>query len=215
MKIDSIHFLRPGDSETSKYVLNNICDRIVKSQNVSLCVAYFTHNDIANAIIERTAAKKPTRIVLNLCDILRPAGADASTIKTSKALVNIFNALSEMSFYEARNFEMRTLGLETSPNTQMHHKFGIFDNVVSFGSLNYTFQALGHNYENICFTSEEFIVARFQYEFDSLWKLGAEFYVQGGEVRSIACPKCLKSEGVDFESWGALCINCFHRFEGA
>lgn len=213
-KVDNILFLRPGDSETSKYVLQLICDKMREAKQVSICVAYFTHVDIAEAIIERTKSERPTQIILNLGDILRPDGSDSSIIKTSQALVNIFKALGRQSDSRSTYLQMRTLGREKSATSQMHHKFAIFDNVVAFGSLNFTFQALGQNYENIHFSSEDFLVAAFELEFSELWKLGSDFFVQGGKFRSITCPNCKKPEGVDFESYGAFCTYCSHTFTG-
>jgi phosphatidylserine/phosphatidylglycerophosphate/cardiolipin synthase-like enzyme len=214
IKVDNILFLKPNDPQTSRYVLNLLIEKIRAAKEVKICVAYFTHTEIADALIARTKEKRKTQIILNLADILRPDGGDTSTIKTSQALVNIFNSFGRHSGEVGQFFQMKTLGRDKADTSQMHHKFSLFDDVVAFGSLNFTFQAFTKNYENVHFSSEEYLAGAFHYEFDNLWSIAKDFFVQDGKIRSLECPECKTAEGVDFESYGAFCTFCAHKFHG-
>lgn len=56
----------------------------------------------------------------------------------------------------------------------MHHKFAVIDieestRKVSYGSLNYSMQALLKNYENVIITNNELIARDLMEEFEYLW----------------------------------------------
>ena len=53
----------------------------------------------------------------------------------------------------------------------------------------------------------------FRKEFFDLWKQGDNFFAQNGKIRSVRCPICKEEGGVDFESYGALCTICNHKFK--
>jgi len=68
---------------------------------------------------------------------------------------------------------VRTLGV--AGQSLMHHKFAIFDDrVVATGSYNWTQTAERANYENLVLLDDREIVARFQQEFNRLWRAARE-----------------------------------------
>ena len=68
---------------------------------------------------------------------------------------------------------VRSLGVPEQ--SLMHHKFAVFDErLVATGSYNWTNSAEHANYENLLVLDEAEIVARFQQEFQRLWRGGKE-----------------------------------------
>ena len=64
---------------------------------------------------------------------------------------------------------VRTLGVPEQ--SLMHHKFAVFDDrLVATGSYNWTQSAEHANYENLVVLDEPEVVARFQQEFQRLWR---------------------------------------------
>lgn len=94
----------------------------------------------------------------------------------------------------------------------MHHKFMVSDDVVIFGSVNWTTAALHGNYECLIKTSDIELIEKFIEEFDEIWNQAQELYTDKGQIRRIMCPVCEDSEGVDFESYGPICTYCGHKF---
>ncbi len=209
-----LHFLRPGDAEAGHQVLAKICEILRSDKLVYICVAYFTHQDIANEIIERTKKQKTTRLILNLADLLRPIDADSSEFRASAALSSLFTFLGEVRHPYSQHLEMKTLGREKNDISTMHHKFIVGDRQVGFGSMNLTTNSMINNYENFCFSDERDCFLGFAREFEAMWEEAKEMFAPNGKIRVIECPSCGESEGVDFESYGMICTFCFHKFTG-
>jgi len=207
------YFLRPGNKEQAQKALNAVTGMIKNSKNIRLCVAYFTNDEIADSLIARLDAKRPTQVILNLADILRPETAESSEIKVSDALVKIFESLNGRSYQDQQFLQFKILGRDVKDTSHMHHKFIIGDGTVGFGSLNFTYYAFNYNYENFCFLKDPPVVRAYLQEFDELWNAAEEMVTKGNKIRSITCPNCKKAEGVDIESWGAACLYCGHKFK--
>lgn len=206
------HFLSPGDHRSGKMVLTKICDMLRTDKAIDICVAYFTHLDIAEEIIERAKLQKPTRLLLNLADLLRPVGPHSSEFRASAALVKIFDFLDGLRFPDSEHIQMKTLGREQNRMTNMHHKFIIGDREIGFGSMNFTTNSMTNNYENFCFTNKELFYQSFEVQFAKMWHTGEELVAPRGELRVIECPECGQSAGVDFESYGMICTYYSHKF---
>ncbi|MFF2018910.1 phospholipase D-like domain-containing protein [Paenibacillus sp. NPDC058177] len=200
-------FLRPGKANTE--ALNEILSVIkTETEFISVAVAYFTHPDIATALIERTKENRRTRLLLNTSDIIRPAGSDSEVI-ISKELLKVINFADYQS-----NLEIKSLGLRAKGKYQnMHHKFMVSRNKVIFGSVNWTSAALNSNYECLVASTDKKIIAEFLDEFNEIWRDAQELYTDKGQLRRIMCPKCEESDGVDFESFGPVCTYCGHKFK--
>lgn len=181
-----------------------------------IAVAYFTDEDIARKIIERTENGYKTMMILNLADLVRPESATDSIVKVSKALLDIFESFGRQAFTDEGNLQIKTLGVnlsKTSQYTVFHHKFILNKNRCGFGSLNFTNNAFQNNYENFIFTEEQGVVLSFLKEFSALWSEANSFLTQNGKIRSISCPSCGGSEGIDFESYGPFCSFCGYRIK--
>ena len=64
------------------------------------------------------------------------------------------------------------------PQTNMHHKFAIIDNlVVITGSFNWTTMAAYYNEENVVALGDKSIVKQYNAEFNQLWKYFEKFEV--------------------------------------
>jgi len=226
--MDKIYFLRPG-TDTHKIVLRKILSIINNSKQLLFCVSYFTHMGIADAIIERVKSKKETYMILNTHDILRPQGQKSTVINVSAALLKIFTNVGHA--YEGEDGEyhyighsdeydnplkVKLVGRDSSLDSLqsiMHEKFIVGDRkIVAFGSLNYTHNAFKNNYENVCFSKDIILVDTFRNEFSDLWKHGDTFFTEKGKIRSVLCPMCRKEGGIDFDSYGASCTYCSHKF---
>jgi phosphatidylserine/phosphatidylglycerophosphate/cardiolipin synthase-like enzyme len=200
-------FLRPGNANTE--ALDEILSVINYEDDIILvAVAYFTHPDIATALIERTRMNRRTRLLLNTSDIIRPVGANSEII-ISKELLKVINSADYRS-----TLEIRSLGLRARGKYQnMHHKFMVTRNKVIFGSVNWTTAALNNNYECLVTSTEKSIIAEFWNEFIEIWEGAQELYTNKGQLRRIICPECEESDGVDFESFGPICTYCGHKFK--
>lgn len=209
--------LRPGYNEISVQVRAEIFRIIEMSSCCKIAIAYFTDMDIACKIIERANYGFQTQLIINLSDILRP------TTDNSSHEFHFSNAISELLKYyprqantEEHTLQIKTLGVQlnkTSKYTVFHHKFIVNDRICGFGSLNFTTNALTNNYENFHVSDEYETISKFRKEFDDLWSIAEPMYTQEGKIRSIACPNCGTSEGVDLESYGPFCTYCSHRIK--
>jgi len=225
--MNKIYFLRP-ETETHKIVLQKILDIITDSEQLLFCISYFTHMDIADAMIERVKSNKETFMILNVHDILRPQGQKSTVINVSAALLKIFENVGRVYKREGREYyigfsdehdylKVRLVGRDSpsdSLQSIMHQKFIVGDRkIVAFGSLNFTRNAFQNNYENICFSEDINLVGAFRNEFIDLWEHGDNFFAENGRIRSVLCPICRKEGGVDFDSYGAFCTYCGHKFK--
>jgi phosphatidylserine/phosphatidylglycerophosphate/cardiolipin synthase-like enzyme len=200
-----VFFLNPADKSSQTRVLTEILSVINESSaTLRIAIAYFTHPEIAKALIKRIQLGRETKLIINASDILRPAQPNESEIAISKSLFDVLR----------QNIVARTLGNRSSSEYQnMHHKFMVSENKVIFGSLNWTTAALNNNFECVAVSSKPEAINLFTYEFEKIWKQAEELYVVSGKVRMIMCPICKSMDGVDFESWGPFCINCGHKFK--
>lgn len=200
-----IIFLRPG---VENEALNEIISVINNSERIiRVAVAYFTHPQIATALMNRNKQGRRTHFLLNTSDIIRPVGA-SSEIVVSKELMNVINEADYNT-----ELKIKSLGLRSRGRYQnMHHKFMVSDDVVIFGSVNWTTAALHGNYECLIKTSDIELIGKFIEEFDEIWNHAQELYTDKGQIRRIMCPLCEDSEGVDFESYGPICTYCGHKF---
>ncbi|KNC27400.1 hypothetical protein FF38_06540 [Lucilia cuprina] len=63
--------------------------------------------------------------------------------------------------------------IRCNPNTMfMHHKFCILDSsILLTGSLNWTMQGFGGNWENILITSNLEYISKYSQEFERMWHI--------------------------------------------
>jgi len=198
-------FLNPADKSSQRRVLAEILSIISESSaTLRIAIAYFTHPEIAKALIRRIQSERDTKLIINASDILRPAQPNETEIVISKNLLDVLR----------QNIVPRTLGNRSVSEYQnMHHKFMVSENKVLFGSLNWTVAALNNNYECVAISSESEVIELFTKEFEKIWAQAEELYIIYGKVRMIMCPICKSMDGVDFESWGPFCIYCGHKFK--
>lgn len=198
------HFLKPGNN---KKTIDNLSNIFMEDSDLHIAVAYFNNEYFADLIIERAKKKQKTLLILNTSDLIRPKEAGKSEIVISKALIKILK-------HEGNYIFCKSLGLRVLGNYQnMHHKFIFTKNKLFFGSLNLTDAAINRNFESLLETDNKFIIKDFYSEFGKLWNIGSELYSdRDGKLRSIMCPKCENSDGVDFESFGPICHLCGYNF---
>jgi phosphatidylserine/phosphatidylglycerophosphate/cardiolipin synthase-like enzyme len=199
-----VFFLSPNDKTSANKVLSEILLTINSEPNtLRIAVAYFTHPEIAKALVNRTQCGRDTKLIINASDILRPIDSTETEIVISKNLMEVLQL----------NLDVRTLGNRTGALYEnMHHKFLVSEHKVIFGSLNWTLAALNNNYECVAISSEPKAIELFTREFERIWSQAKDFIAIDGNVRVIMCPICKSPESVDFESWGPVCISCGHRF---
>lgn len=200
-------FLRHASERVNANALSTIADLIENTAGVlRVAVAYFTHPMIAKKIINRAGRNRHTLLLVNSSDLLRPVEGHVE-YEVSQALLEVLNRGRRDQY-----IEVRTLGLPHPEYHNMHHKFAVGDDQVLFGSANWTKAALEDNYEWLALGSEPEVVRQFREEFDFLWARAHDLSSDGQQVRVIVCPKCRRSDSVDFESWGACCIACGTQF---
>ncbi|MCD9024958.1 phospholipase D-like domain-containing protein [Cohnella silvisoli] len=199
-------FLRP---EIPNEALDEIVSMINRTRGVlRVAVAYFTHPTIAQALISRKINGFSTQLLINTSDILRPIDI-GTEIVISKQLFDVINEAN----YDSE-LQIRSLGIRAKGKYQnMHHKFMVSDDELIFGSVNWTYAAIHNNFECLAMTNDKKYINEFISEFEALWVVAQELYTNNGQLRSIMCPKCQDSEGVDFESYGLICTFCGHEFK--
>jgi phosphatidylserine/phosphatidylglycerophosphate/cardiolipin synthase-like enzyme len=200
-------FLRPGNESAAKalgFLRSLLADT---DGEVCISVAYFTHQLLVDEILRRKQQGRGTYLLLNGADFLRPAGPNETQVVVAQSVIDLLKAA------EDGPMEVRTLGQASGKYQNMHHKFVVTDHVVAFGSMNWTKSALANNYEFFAISDDASLIYQFRQEFDALWHDALEMYTdQWGHLRGIMCPMCRDRSGVDFESYGPLCICCGHRF---
>lgn len=202
------YFLRPGGTCEEE-----IFSTLEKYSNISmtcqLCMAYFTHKRLFELIKTRHENGLRTEIILNAKDIIRPIDEPQGsfTLFLQKSLLDVFSLIKSFGN------ELLEIRIPSDrPQKTMHHKFILFDNVLGFGSMNFTHAGLGQNYENFSILTDNHIVENFRSEFIDLWNKAEELKISRGKLRNLACPNCSEENGIDFESYGLLCIFCKTRF---
>lgn len=205
-------FLDPLEQnrEQEHYILQEVTSMIRDTPDLlRIAVAYFTHQEIANALIERTQAGKPSNLIVNTSDILRPVNAGESEIAISKYLLDVLKCSDNVR----GPLFVKSLGTRTKFSYQnMHHKFVVSYYKAIFGSLNWTRAAFQNNFECVSISTEKNIVRQFCAEFDRIWAKAPELLSDQNRIRVIACPMCGEQWSVDFESYGPFCTYCGHRF---
>ena len=198
------HFLKPGDNNL---IIKRLSNLFLEDSDLHIAVAYFNSEYFAELIIERAKKKQKTLLILNKSDLIRPKEAGKSEIVISKALIKILK-------HEGNYIYCKSLGLKVRGNYQnMHHKFIFTQNKLFFGSLNLTDAEINRNFESLIETENNFLIKKFHSEFGKSWNIGSELYSdRDGKLRSIMCPKCENSDGVDFESFGPICHMCGYNF---
>lgn len=171
-----------------------------------IAVAYFNHLDIADRLVARSELGRPTRLLVNSSDLVRPREGHVE-YEVSEAILRVLRVAKWPAA-----MEVGTLGLPSPNYHNMHHKFAVGDDRVLFGSVNWTRAALSLNYEYLVMERDSRIVAKFADEFDNLWERAHTIEGPYGTLRVIVCPKCQRSDSVDFESWGAYCTGCLTEF---
>lgn len=207
---NKIYFLKPS-SDVDHNALNELKKIIDNDRSLNCCVSYFTSMDIADELIERTKNEKLTQIIFNSSDVLRPYH-DGTEICVSAALLKLLEYLDNDT---EKILKIKFLGRDSKKShtyTTMHHKFMVTDNIVAFGSLNYTENSFRNNYENLVISDNDVFVKKFKIEFDELWSIAEEYGIDKGKIRCINCPNCNEEGMIDFESYGAICTNCHHKF---
>jgi phosphatidylserine/phosphatidylglycerophosphate/cardiolipin synthase-like enzyme len=200
-------FLRPGSGIPDE-IFAILHEKMLASKACKFGMAYLTHQKIAEFLRERSDKGLPTQILLNARDLIRPSDNPAAEIQLAfpVAVKNIFEIIERLGD------DTLLIRVLNARNT-MHHKFLVFDDLVGFGSLNFTYAGFNQNYENFSFTDDLSVVSNFGNEFDALWEIASDLRIDNGHLRNLVCPKCNREEGIDFESWGLLCTLCGARFE--
>jgi phosphatidylserine/phosphatidylglycerophosphate/cardiolipin synthase-like enzyme len=117
-------------------------------KQIDVAVYHITSLDLARAL-----ASAHTRIPVRVLTDREKAQANGTALKILRE----------------KGVAVRTLGV--AGQSLMHHKFAIFDRrLVATGSYNWTQTAERANYENLVFLDDPEAVARFQREFDRLWR---------------------------------------------
>lgn len=201
-----VYFLKPDAGPLLKTRLTELFQN---KEDLHIAVAYFNSKYFSDLILQRAENKQKTFLILNTADLVRPENSTESKIVISEALINILQ-----NGYESNYIFCKCLGIRTSGNYQnMHHKFIFNKNTVIVGSLNLTDAALHRNYESVIEINNPSIIRNFYTEYENLWIMASEIFSRkSGEVRSIMCPNCQVSDGVDFESFGPVCYMCGYKF---
>lgn len=119
------------------------------TSEICIAVAWFTHRDIFNAIINALDRKVGVSVIL-IDDIINrgPNGLDFAVFITKGGMVRFMNTRKLL----------------------MHNKFCLFDGkLLITGSYNWTYSAEMHNAENIIVTDEANVCIAFRAQFDLLW----------------------------------------------
>jgi PLD-like domain len=203
-----IYFLNPAAPETniSQHVLDIISSMIRDTPGLlRIAVAYFTHPDIAQALVERAKRGLATHVLLNTADIIRPAHPHETDFIISQHLIEVVR--------QGNPLLVRVLGGGGGiAHWTMHHKFMVAQDQAVFGSLNWTISAFTSNFEHITTTTEPQLIGAFIDEHDRLWGQAAVLRAAGAQLQVVRCPDCQATEGIDFQSWGPMCTKCGKRF---
>jgi phosphatidylserine/phosphatidylglycerophosphate/cardiolipin synthase-like enzyme len=117
-------------------------------KRIDVAVYHITSLDLA-----RSLASAHARIPVRILTDREKAQANAPALKILRE----------------KGVAVRSLGV--AEQSLMHHKFAIFDGrLVATGSYNWTQTAERANYENLIFLDDPEAIARFQREFDRLWR---------------------------------------------
>lgn len=154
------------------------------SSDICLAVAWFTHRDLFQAILNALDRNVKVSIIL-IDDIINrgPNGLEFSTFLTKGGQIRFMNARE----------------------TLMHNKFCLFDGkTLITGSYNWTYSAESRNAENIIATDEENVCRAFREQFNKLWNdlpLAKEYnHVEFKDVESKDLLICLDSLRKEYES---------------
>jgi phosphatidylserine/phosphatidylglycerophosphate/cardiolipin synthase-like enzyme len=201
-------FLRPG-SESAAKALGILRSLLADTAGeVRIAIAYLTHQLLVEEIIRRQEQRRVTLLLLNSADFLRPSGPNETEVVVAQSLLKLLEA----AWHGPPVLEAKTLGQATGKYQNMHHKFAVTDNIVAFGSVNWTKSALAHNYELFAVSDDPSVISQVRLEFDALWKDAQDMHTGQWGLRSIMCPMCREADCVDFESYGPRCIRCGHIF---
>ncbi len=78
---------------------------------------------------------------------------------------------SEIPYLRSRGIPVRLSGGYRGNRSIMHNKFAVFDGrLAETGSFNWTTSAEGYNFENAIFLSDAAVVARYESEFERIWR---------------------------------------------
>ncbi len=204
-------FLRPH-SKIPQEIFDILSEEMNKSRICKIGMAYLTHQTIPELIQKRANLGLMTQILLNSHDLIRPSEIEgiSNDLVFPQAIKDIFGIIHSLG---DENLVIKILGSNRNRDwVVMHHKFIVFDNLVGFGSLNFTKNGFSYSYENFSFTNEQAIIINFQNEFDALWNIASDLNIDDGHLRNLVCPSCQAEEGIDFESYGLLCTLCGAHF---
>lgn len=119
------------------------------TSEICIAVAWFTHQDVFNAIIKALERKVRVSVIL-IDDIINrgPNGLDFAVFISKGGMVRFMNTRKLL----------------------MHNKFCLFDGkTLITGSYNWTYSAEMHNAENIIATDEANVCIAFREQFELLW----------------------------------------------
>lgn len=204
------YFLRPGQNELVRAEFRSLFHM---PEDLHIAMAYVNNSDVADWIKQRIVSGYRTRLIINNADIIRPhEGSDEKfNFQPSKALMEILIVSRSSDL-----LQIRTLGGAKSNKSiqTMHHKICFTKKIALVGSLNLTFAAFRNNYESIIKVEEVSVINEIRNEFNVLWEFGDEIKISSNnKVRSVTCPHCKVSDGIDFESYGLFCTFCGSRFK--
>lgn len=141
-------YFSPGE-ECRKTIIG-LCKQAQKS--IDVCVFTISDNNIRDALIDAHKRGINVRIVTDN-DKSEDRGSDVETLAS-------------------RGIATR---MDTSPN-HMHHKYAIFDGKILLnGSFNWTRSATDRNEENITVLEHAALIAKFQKNFEALWREAEKF----------------------------------------
>ncbi|XP_043282873.1 mitochondrial cardiolipin hydrolase [Venturia canescens] len=121
------------------------------SKTLDVCLYIMTCDDVTNAIIMAHRQSARVRVIVD-------------------------SGMSENPACNNQILRMRRAGIEIrmnefQPSSLMHHKFAVMDDeIVLFGSTNWTMQAFYGNNDSIVVTNNKKCVIAYSNEFDNLWR---------------------------------------------
>lgn len=123
------------------------------SDTIHVAIAYFTHEDIANALVAAQARGVSVQVI----------GEASENVSEGNGNYDVVQLLLEGGV-EYRN---------DGNDALMHHKFTIIDGrTVMGGSYNYTYNATLNNDENLTRTISSALASDFEDEFQRVWAEG-------------------------------------------
>ncbi|MGX5641831.1 phospholipase D-like domain-containing protein [Bacillus toyonensis] len=155
--MSEIIFTRPGTKcELKERLLEDIKNAKFR---IYLAMAYFTDEDIYNAMKESTA--QTALFILNESDLKNDKGRRSC------------------SYDLIDKYDCHTVVLGDKGYSKMHHKFIILDNIAYIGSYNFSYPASNQSWEFMFRVTDANLVKKIEEEFWAMWLLGGSNSLKG------------------------------------